>query len=125
MRSTLSMVSVALVLAGTSGCGVRMLERWAGSEVASTAVPAPADALWERVPAELASLGLLVEEVRSDERIIQLAWRTRSGDGTEYLACGTGGPVGGASLRPHVEGVPLDAGSARASSPGVRCTVGP
>ena len=124
MRSTLSMVSVALVLAGTSGCGVRMLERWAGSEVASTAVPAPADALWERVPAELASLGLLVEEVRSDERIIQLAWLTRSGDGREYLACDTEGPVGSASLRPRVEVVPLDVGSEIVISTEVRSTVG-
>src|SRR5690606_7142923 len=58
MRRSLGVLSMVLALAGTSACGVRVLERWAGSQVARTAVPAPADALWERMPAELASLGL-------------------------------------------------------------------
>lgn len=123
MRRSLGVLFMVLALASTSGCGVRVLERWAGSQVARTAVPAPADALWERMPAELASLGLLVEEVRRDERIIQLAWLTRSGDGRQYLACDTPGPVGSASLRPRVEVVPLAAGSEIVISTEVRSTV--
>jgi len=119
------MVAMALVLMGTGACGVRGLEQWAGIETTRTAVPAPADALWERVPAELAALGLLVEEVRRSERVIQLAWVTRSGDGRQYLACDTEGPVGSASLRPRVEFVPReDGGSDIIISTEVRSTVG-
>lgn len=123
MRSGLGVLSIVLALAGTSACGVRVLERWAGNQVAKTTVPAPADALLERMPAELRELGLLVEEVRPDERLIQLAWLTRSGDGRQYLTCETTGPVGSASLRPRVQLVPLDPGSEIVISTEVRSTV--
>jgi len=124
MRRSLGVAAMGLVLAATGACGVRVLDRWAGSQTARAAVPAPADALWERVPAELVALGLLVEEVRQDDRIVQLAWLTRSGDGRQYLACDGEGPVGSASFRPRVEVVPRDVGSEIVISTEVRSTVG-
>jgi hypothetical protein len=110
-------------IAGAAACSARAFDGWAGTPVArSAAVPASADALWERVTAELDALGLLIEEVRPEDRLVQLAWLTRPGDGRQYLSCGTPGIVGSASLRPRIEVVQGPAGSEIVISTEARAT---
>ncbi|HEY8470686.1 MAG TPA: hypothetical protein VIL18_13630 [Longimicrobiales bacterium] len=85
-------------------------------------MPASADALWERVAAEVDELGLVIEEVRAADRLVQLAWLTRPGDGRQYLTCGTPGIVGSASLRSRIEVVEGPAGSEIVISTEARAT---
>lgn len=102
---------VATVVVVGGACGVQFFERWAGEPAVQRGVPAATDTLWAHMEEHARELGLVVENVRPEQRIIQFGWTTAPGDGRMYLACDGNGAVGSASFRPRIELRPTSGGT--------------
>lgn len=124
-RATQVLLLLASSVAGAD-CGLKFFERWAGEDVVERRVSAPPGTLWTHVAQRVDELDLLVEEVRPEERTVQLGWITPPGDGRVYLDCG-GGTVGSASLRARIRveggsgGSVIVVGSETRSTAGAPC----
>ncbi|HEX6940061.1 MAG TPA: hypothetical protein VF158_11670 [Longimicrobiales bacterium] len=123
MRLTRAAHTLALGSAILLGaCGVRMFDRWDGRPVIRRHVAAPADALWARLRERMPSLGLVVVEIRPEDRLVEFDWVTAPGDGRLYLRCREPGPIGSASLKPRIAVVPDAGGSTLVIGSRVRAT---
>lgn|SRR5690606_18705015 len=115
-------VLLALATTGVGGCGARLFERWDGRPVVTRQVPVPADRLWRPLVERAAALGLVIAEVRPEDRMIRFDWITAPGDGRLYLRCRAAGPIGSASLRPRLSVRPSRGGSVVVIESEVRAT---
>lgn len=116
-------IAVLAYTVALGGCGVRIFDGWDGRPVLRRHVAAPPDALWARLSRRAMEIGLIVAEIRPDDRVIEFDWITAPGDGRLYLRCRGGGPIGSASLRPRVSVVSAPNGSALVIGTQVRATM--
>jgi hypothetical protein len=110
-RAPIALRAAVLVTGLLSACSLPFLDRWDAKPAVVHSVPADADVVWRGVTEAVEQLGLVVEEVRPEARLVQLTWITRPGDGRAYLRCRGGGPIGSASLRPRILVRTAEAGS--------------
>lgn len=90
------------IVGSFGGCGVRLMDGWAGRTVIRQHVPVPVDALWSGLVHRAGEIGLVIAKIRPDHHTIEFDWVTVPGDGRLYLRCRESGPVGSASLKPRI-----------------------
>ena len=111
MRALTMLIATAALAGSTSGCSLRMLDRWDADVVHAADVSGPPDVAWQQLHESARGSGLLLSALRPQEGVIEFAWMTAAGDGAAYLDCAGAGAVGSATLRPRLTLVPTARGS--------------